>query len=79
MMGGIRTQFAGDIRKTGSPVHPARLAQEVREFLPRDAALVIDGGDIEKDRRITVAKLTRLRSIWSLHDSEMAVVKPTGP
>jgi acetolactate synthase-1/2/3 large subunit len=46
MMGGVRTQFAGDIRKTGSPVHPARLAQEVREFLPRDAALVVDGGDI---------------------------------
>jgi acetolactate synthase-1/2/3 large subunit len=46
MMGGVRTQFAGDVRKTGSPVHPARLAQEVREFLPRDAALVIDGGDI---------------------------------
>jgi acetolactate synthase-1/2/3 large subunit len=46
MMGGIRTHFAGNIRRTGSPVHPARLAQEVREFLPRDAALVIDGGDI---------------------------------
>ncbi len=46
MMGGVRTQFAGDIRQTGSPVHPARLAQEVREFLPRDAALVVDGGDI---------------------------------
>jgi acetolactate synthase-1/2/3 large subunit len=46
MMGGVRTQFAGDVRKTGTPVHPARLAQEVREFLPRDAALVIDGGDI---------------------------------
>jgi acetolactate synthase-1/2/3 large subunit len=46
MMGGVRTQFAGDIRKTGSPVHPARLAQEIREFLPRDARLVIDGGDI---------------------------------
>jgi acetolactate synthase-1/2/3 large subunit len=46
MMGGVRTQFAGDMRKSGSPVHPARLAQEVREFLPRDAGLVIDGGDI---------------------------------
>ncbi len=46
MMGGVRSQFAGDVRKTGSPVHPARLAQEVREFLPRDAALVVDGGDI---------------------------------
>ncbi len=46
MMGGVRTQFAGDVRSTGSPVHPARLAQEVREFLPRDAALVVDGGDI---------------------------------
>jgi acetolactate synthase-1/2/3 large subunit len=46
MMGGVRTQFAGDIRKTGSPVHPARLGQEIREFLPRDAALVVDGGDI---------------------------------
>ncbi len=46
MISGVRGQFAGDIRKAGSPVHPARLAQEVREVLPRDAALVVDGGDI---------------------------------
>jgi len=46
MMSGIRTQFAGDVRKEGSPVHPARLAREVREVLARDAFLVVDGGDI---------------------------------
>jgi acetolactate synthase-1/2/3 large subunit len=46
MMNGVRTQFEGDLRKAGSPVHPARLAQEVREVLRRDAALVVDGGDI---------------------------------
>ena len=46
MMNGVRAQYAGDIRKEGSPVHPARLAQEVREALPRDGLLVVDGGDI---------------------------------
>jgi len=28
------------------PIHPARLCREVQEFLPRDAAVVADGGDI---------------------------------
>jgi len=28
------------------PLHPARLVSEVQQFLPRDAAVVVDGGDI---------------------------------
>ena len=29
-----------------TPIHPARLAKEVRDFLPRDATIASDGGDV---------------------------------
>jgi len=28
------------------PIHPARLVAEIQQFLPRDAAVAVDGGDI---------------------------------
>ncbi|HSW36673.1 MAG TPA: thiamine pyrophosphate-binding protein [Candidatus Limnocylindrales bacterium] len=33
-------------QSNAEPIHPARLCRELREFLPRDAAVVADGGDI---------------------------------
>ncbi len=64
MMGGVRTMYAGDIRKEGSPIHPARLAQEVREFLARDALLVVDGGDIAVFANILLDALSPGSLMW---------------
>lgn len=38
----INQQAASD----SEPIHPARLVAEVQQFLPRDAAVTVDGGDI---------------------------------
>lgn len=64
MMSGVRTQFAGDIRKGGSPVHPARLAREVREVFSGDAALVVDGGDIALFANILLDAFSPGSLIW---------------
>ncbi|MDZ4231113.1 MAG: thiamine pyrophosphate-binding protein [Dehalococcoidales bacterium] len=39
-------QLEVNMNSDSSPVHPARLCKEVRDFLDRDATIVLDGGDI---------------------------------
>jgi acetolactate synthase-1/2/3 large subunit len=40
-----RNKLAGDISSKSVPIHPLRLCSEIRDFLDRDATIVVDGGD----------------------------------
>ena len=40
-----RNRLSGDISSVGVPIHPLRLCNEIRDFLNRDATIVVDGGD----------------------------------
>ena len=51
------------------PVHPARLCREVRDFINRDATVVIDGGDISG---------WGFRTIGSYQPGHLLGVVPTG-
>ncbi len=46
MMNLVRTQYTGQMSEDAKLVHPARLCQELRRAIPRDARVVVDGGDI---------------------------------
>ncbi len=39
-------QTGAEVTNGGGPIHPALLVQEVRARLPREAAIILDGGDI---------------------------------
>ena len=39
-------QFEPLLNSDSVPVHPARLCKEIRDFIDRDATIVVDGGDI---------------------------------
>ncbi len=39
------SQFLEDAESDAIPIHPLRLVKEVREFFPRDAICVVDGGN----------------------------------
>jgi acetolactate synthase-1/2/3 large subunit len=51
------------------PVHPARLCKEIRDFIDRDATIVIDGGDIS---------MWGFRSLRSYEPGHLLSVLPTG-
>lgn len=51
------------------PIHPARLCSEVRDFIDRDATVVIDGGDISG---------WGFRTIGSYQPGHLLSVVPTG-
>jgi len=39
-------QFEALMNSDNSPIHPARLCKEIRDFIDRDATVVVDGGEI---------------------------------
>lgn len=41
-----RARQERELANTATPIHPLRLCKEVRDFLPRDAILVVDGQEI---------------------------------
>ncbi len=43
---GRQEQLKADTDSDNVPIHPARLCKEIRDFLDRDATVVMDGGDI---------------------------------
>jgi acetolactate synthase I/II/III large subunit len=49
----------------GEPIHPVRLCREVREFLPREAAIVADGGDIAGFAVLTMDALSPASLQWA--------------
>jgi len=42
---GRQEQLEVDMNSNSIPIHPARLCREIRDFLDRDAIIVMDGGD----------------------------------
>ena len=45
MLKGQDEYFSGLMNSDSVPIHPARLCQEIRDFVSRDATIVVDGGD----------------------------------
>lgn len=43
---GMQAPLLAQQNSDGVPVHPARLCREVRDFIDKDATVVVDGGDI---------------------------------
>jgi len=41
-----RQRIEADLTSSNVPIHPLRLCQEIKDFLDRDATIVVDGGDI---------------------------------
>jgi acetolactate synthase-1/2/3 large subunit len=62
-------QMADIINSDSSPVHPARLCREIRDFLDRDATIVIDGGEISG---------WGFRVLRSYYPGHMLNILPTG-
>ncbi len=40
-----QAQFEAELNSKSVPMHPARLCKEIRDFIKRDAIIVMDGGD----------------------------------
>lgn len=61
-----------------TPIHPLRLCREVRDFLPRDAVLVVDGQEILNYGRQSIPTFTPRRRINSGVFGTMGVGLPCG-
>jgi len=61
--------MAGLMNSDSSPVHPARLCREIRDFLDRDATIVMDGGEISG---------WGFRVLRSYYPGHMLSILPTG-
>lgn len=59
-----RDTVAGGAASDAEPIHPARLCRTVREFLPREAAVVVDGGDIAGFAVLTMDALSPASLQW---------------
>ena len=66
---GQQEQMAGLMNSDSSPVHPARLCREIRDFLDRDATIVMDGGEISG---------WGFRVLRSYYPGHMLSILPTG-
>ena len=53
----------------GVPIHPARLCREIRDFIDRDATVVVDGGD---------TSVWSFFAIWGNQPGHILGVLPTG-
>jgi len=42
---GRQEQIEAEMNSDSVPIHPARLCREIRDFIDRDATVVLDGGD----------------------------------
>lgn len=64
MMTLVRTQYTGQIKEDSELVHPARLCQELRKALPRDALITVDGGDIALFANLTLEAFRPGSLVW---------------
>lgn len=60
------------------PIHPARLCRELREFLPREAAVVADGGDIAGFAVLTMEAFSPASLQWVGAFGHLGVGLPYG-
>ncbi|MEW5783968.1 MAG: thiamine pyrophosphate-dependent enzyme [Bacillota bacterium] len=73
-----RETIAGGAASDAEPIHPARLCRALREFLPRDAAVVADGGDIAGFAVLTMDALTPASLQWVGAFGHLGVGLPFG-
>ena len=69
LMKGQQEQLEGLMNQGSVPIHPARLCREIRDFLDRDATIIVDGGEISG---------WGFRSLRSYEPGHFLGVTPTG-
>jgi acetolactate synthase-1/2/3 large subunit len=69
LMKGQQEQLEGLMNSDDVPIHPARLCREIRDFLDRDATIIVDGGEISG---------WGFRSLRSYEPGHFLGVTPTG-